>query len=136
MPPSELSRQGFRARQARLAAWLSREGLFAGVLDDFESARNGTLRWLCGQPTDAILVVFASGRSVLVPWDVNMAAEMAEVDRVIPYTEFKRSFRDAMEGILNEAGPARAASAGSSFPRARRSSARRSSRTACRASRS
>ncbi len=105
MPPSEQSRTAFRARQSRLAAWLSREGLLAAVLDDFEDARCGTVRWLCGQPTDAILLVFATGASVLVPWDVNMAAAMAEVDRVIPYTDFKRSFADAVAGVLAGAGP-------------------------------
>jgi Xaa-Pro dipeptidase len=111
LPPSEKARAAFRSRQARLAAWLGREGLRAAVLDDFEGARCGTVRWLCGQPTDAILVVFAAGRSVLVPWDVNMAAAMAEVDRVIPYADFKRSFGDAVAGVLAEAGGAGAGGA-------------------------
>jgi Xaa-Pro dipeptidase len=109
LPPSEQSRGAFRARQSRLAAWLTREGLAGAVLDDFEGARCGTVRWLCGQPTDAILVVFATGTSVLVPWDVNMAAAMAEVDRVIPYSDFKRSFTDAVAGVL--AGAAAGAAA-------------------------
>lgn len=109
MPPSEKARAAFRARQSRLAAWLGREGIAAAVLDDFEGARCGTVRWLCGQPTDAILVVFAAGRSVLVPWDVNMAAAMAEVDRVIPYADFKRSYADAVAGVLDGSGAAAAA---------------------------
>jgi Xaa-Pro dipeptidase len=105
LPRSDRSRETCRERQARLAAWLSGEGLAACVLEDFEGARNRTLRWLSGQPTDAILVVFATGRSVLVPWDVNLANERAAVDRIIPYTDFKRSFREAVTSVLKENGP-------------------------------
>lgn len=53
---------------------------------------------------DAILFVFASGRTVLVPWDANLANEMSAVDEVVPYTNFKRSFREAVTTVLKEAG--------------------------------
>jgi Xaa-Pro dipeptidase len=53
---------------------------------------------------DALLVVFASGRSVLVPWDVNIANERAVVDRIIPYTEFNRSFKEAVIGVIRQEG--------------------------------
>lgn len=104
MSHPEASRESFRARQARLAAWLAREGLFACVLEDSEGSRNQALRWLSGQPTDAILVTFADGQTVLVPWDVNLANQRAIADRIIPYTDFKRSFREAVIGVLKEKG--------------------------------
>ncbi len=104
MPPSEASREAFRARQARFSAWLAEAGIFACVLDDFESQRSSSVRWLCGHPTDAILFVFARGETVLVPWDLNLANEMSTVGRVIPYTDFKRSFREAVVSVLSEAG--------------------------------
>jgi Xaa-Pro dipeptidase len=71
-------------------------------VDDFENQRTSTLRWLCGHPADGVLFIFATGRTVLVPWDVNMANERSVVDRVIPYTDFKRSFRQAVIGVLEE----------------------------------
>jgi Xaa-Pro dipeptidase len=94
----------YRDRQARLAAGLSERGIFALVLEDFEGLRTRSLRYLCGHPMDGILFVFASGASVLVPWDVNMAAERAVVDRVVPYAEFRRSFRTAVTSVLRENG--------------------------------
>jgi Xaa-Pro dipeptidase len=100
----EEPQESFRKRQARLAAWLVQEGVFACVLEDFENARNLAIRWLSGHPTDAILVAFADGQTVLVPWDVNLANERAVVDRIIPYTDFKRSFREAVMGVLKEEG--------------------------------
>lgn len=55
---------------------------------------------------DAILFVFASGKTVLVPWDLNLAREMSVVDQIIPYTDFKRSFREAIAAVLAQAGHA------------------------------
>jgi Xaa-Pro dipeptidase len=74
------------------------------VLEDFENSRNQTLRWLSGHPADAIFVAFADGRTVLVPWDVNLANDRAAADRIIPYTDFKRSFREAVIGVLKGNG--------------------------------
>ncbi len=102
-PPEDL-RRAFRSRQAALRAWLSDQGLFACVLDDFENQRSNSLRWLCGHPTDALLFVFASGASVLVPWDINLANERATADRIIPYTDYQRSFREAIIAVLRENG--------------------------------
>jgi Xaa-Pro dipeptidase len=116
LPPSESAAAAYRGRQARLAEWLQRGGLFACVLEDNETARASSVRWLTGHPMDAMLFVFASGTSVLVPWDANMAAERAVAGQVIPSTEFKRSSRDTVKAVLNDHG-AQAAVAG---PRARR----------------
>jgi Xaa-Pro dipeptidase len=53
---------------------------------------------------DALLFTFASGATVLVPWDTNMANDRSAVDRIVPYTEFKRSFREAVIAVLRESG--------------------------------
>ena len=74
------------------------------MLEDFENLRSRHVRWLSGHPMDALLVVAASGESVLVPWDVNMAAERARVDRVVPYTDFKRSYKEAVASVLRSLG--------------------------------
>jgi len=102
--PSDAPAAAFRDRQARLAAWLARAGMHACVIDDFENLRNNSLRWLTGHPMDAMLFVFADGATVLVPWDVNMANGHAVVGEIIPYTEYKRSFRDAVIGVLRAHG--------------------------------
>jgi Xaa-Pro dipeptidase len=104
LPPSDSSVDVFRGRQARLSAWLAGSGIHACVIDDFENQRSATLRWLSGHPMDALLFVFSSGRTVLVPWDENMAHARSAVDQVIPYTEFKRSFREAVISVLKADG--------------------------------
>ena len=67
MRPSEAECAAIRSRQARAAEWMTRNGLYAAVLDDFENLRNNSVRWLCGHPMDAMLFLFASGKTVLVP---------------------------------------------------------------------
>ena len=103
-------------RDWRAAEWMARNGIYAAVLEDFEHQRNSTVRWLSGHPMDALLFVFSPGRTVLVPWDINVASERSVVEQVIPYTEFKRSFKDAVTGVLKANG-VEAAVGG---PRARR----------------
>jgi Xaa-Pro dipeptidase len=83
---------------------MTRNGLHAAVLDDFENQRSNSVRWLSGHPMDAVLFLFATGKTVLVPWDVNIANQRSVVDHIIPYTEFKRSFKEAVTGVLRENG--------------------------------
>lgn len=104
--------EGPRERQSRVVSYLCEKGVFALVLEDFESLRSRSVRYLSGHPMDAILFVFADGRTVLVPWDVTMARGRASVDSVIPYTSFQRTFSEAVAAVLEqnglkEAGPSR-----------------------------
>jgi Xaa-Pro dipeptidase len=105
-----------RVRQARTAEWMARNGVYAAVLDDFENQRSATVRWLSGHPMDALLFLFSSGKTVLVPWDVNIARERSVVGSIVPYTDFRRSFKEAVTTVLRENG-VEAAVGG---PRARR----------------
>lgn len=93
-----------RERRAKVAEHLKEAGFFAVVLEDFENLRSSSLRWLCGHPSDAILVIFQDGRSVLVPWDQAMAESRADADRIVPYTRFRRSFAEAVATVLKENG--------------------------------
>lgn len=104
MPQSEEVTAAFRARQARVAEWLTRHGVYAAVLEDFEHQRNSSVRWLSGHPMDALLFIFANGRSVLVPWDINVANSRSVATQIIPYTEFKRSFKEAVTAVLKTNG--------------------------------
>jgi len=95
---------------------MARGGIYAAVLEDFEHQRSAMVRWLSGHPMDALLFLFSSGKSVLVPWDLNIARERSVVGEVVPYTEFGRSFREAVLSVLKRNG-VEAAVAG---PRGRR----------------
>jgi Xaa-Pro dipeptidase len=83
---------------------MTRNGIYAAVLEDFEHQRSSMVRWLSGHPMDALLFLFSSGQSVLVPWDANIARERSAVSEVIPYTEFRRSFKEAFLSVLKSHG--------------------------------
>jgi len=116
LPASSETAAAFRARQARAAEWMTRNGIYAAVLEDFEHQRTSMVRWLSGHPMDSLLFLFSSGKSVLVPWDVNIARERSVAGEVIPYTEFRRSFKEAVLTVLKRSGVEAAVSG----PRGRR----------------
>lgn len=62
--------------------------------------RDSDVRYLTGMPTDSLLFLFRTGKSVLVPWDEILAGKRAEVDEIIPYTEFGRKLNTAAPAVL------------------------------------
>ncbi|MDR2631156.1 MAG: Xaa-Pro peptidase family protein [Spirochaetaceae bacterium] len=80
----------FETRRNRLYDWMAMEGVTLAMFEDFEGRRDPSLRWLTGQPGDALLFLSLNKQSLLVPWDSNMAALYAQADMVIPYAEFDR----------------------------------------------
>ncbi len=91
----------YRERQARVASVLREEGIDLAVLADFEGMRDRSVRWLCGQPSDALLFLSDAG-SLLVAWDVPMAERHAVVDRILPYSEFERSLPRAVAAVARD----------------------------------
>jgi Xaa-Pro dipeptidase len=88
------------SRIARVAARLAAEGTGAALFEDAEGRRDQAVRYLTGQPGDALLVVSADGSSLLVAWDVNLARAMAGGIEIAPYSDFSRLPRAALAGAL------------------------------------
>jgi Xaa-Pro dipeptidase len=80
----------YEARRNRLYDWMAQEGIALAMFEDFEDCRNASLRWLTGQPGDALLFLSVDRKSLLVPWDANMALLYAQADITIPYADFER----------------------------------------------
>lgn len=80
----------YETRRERLYDWMAQEGLGLLMFEDVEGRRDPAIRWLSGQPGDALLFLSVDKRSVLVPWDANVAALYANADAVVPYGEFER----------------------------------------------
>ena len=93
-----------KARRDRVAARLRDEGLAAVLVEDAEGRRDFSLRYLTGQPGDAVLLVAADGRSILVAWDVNMARLRADADEILAYSDFERQPARALAGMLERLG--------------------------------
>ncbi len=92
----------YRSRQHRICDYLGAENFDVGVILDFEGLRSHSLRYLSGQPEDALLFVFAKGESLLVPWDVSMARAVAAADKLIPYETYGRSIFKCIKTVFQE----------------------------------
>ncbi|MCL2319248.1 MAG: Xaa-Pro peptidase family protein [Treponema sp.] len=88
----------YQKRREKLYDWMAREGIALVMIEDFEERRNPAVRWLTGQPGDALLFLSADRRSLLAPWDINMAAFHANADILLPYSEFDRRPVKALRG--------------------------------------
>lgn len=94
----------FFERQKKAAQALAEKGVYAAVIKDFEGSRNSSVRYLTGHPTDAAFFIFADGKTILVPWDVNLAKQYAFSGEIIPYTDFDRNFIKAAISIFGKEG--------------------------------
>ncbi len=90
----------YTPRISKLADWLANERLAAALFVDVEGQRDLNIRYLTGHPSDALLFVPADGKTILIPWDVNLAKTVAEATEIIPYTDFDRSLTTAVESIV------------------------------------
>ena len=79
---------------------MAQDGIALVMIEDFEERRNPAIRWLTGQPGDALLFLSVDRRSLLVPWDINMAMLFAEADALLSYGEFERQPVKALQGAL------------------------------------
>ncbi|MDR1074303.1 MAG: Xaa-Pro peptidase family protein [Treponema sp.] len=70
---------------------MAKEDVALVMFEDVEGRRDPSVRWLTGQPGDALLFLSAADRkSLLVPWDVNIANVYADADAIAPYNDFGR----------------------------------------------
>lgn len=99
-----MEKEVFFERQKKAAQALAEKGIYAAVIKDFEGCRNSSLRYLTGHPTDAAFFIFADGKTILVPWDVNLAKQYAFSGEIIPYTDFDRNFIKAAISVFENKG--------------------------------
>lgn len=90
----------YKKRRERIYDWMEKEGIALVMAADFEEHRSPAIRWLSGQPGDALLFLSIAKCSLLVPWDINLAEIFAEVESIIPYGEFDRRPIKALSGAI------------------------------------
>ncbi len=93
----------YRARRNKLAAKMRESGTGACVFIDSEEHRDPAVPYYTNHPTDAVLLIFSDGYTVLVPWDENLAHQQAFYDKLVPYTRYKNKEIDATLAVLNVA---------------------------------
>ncbi len=94
----------YQRRRADLVTWMARNSISVVVLEDTEGRREKAVRYFSGHPGDALLIITITGHAVLCPWDENLAERMADVDVVIPYSEYGRHPVAAAAGIIEKIG--------------------------------
>ncbi|KQC12901.1 MAG: hypothetical protein APR63_09905 [Desulfuromonas sp. SDB] len=81
---------------------LKQKNIDAYLIWDMEGNRNANLKYLSGHPEDAILILFADGHKVLIPWDTILAKKLSKVDLVVNFKKFGKSYFGAAKLILQE----------------------------------
>ena len=90
----------FEKRRNILIEEMQKTNIQAVVFHDDENHRNPAVRYYTNHPSDAILIITKNGKSVLCPWDINIANQKSFVDSIVPYTKFDRNKIKAVEGLL------------------------------------
>jgi Xaa-Pro dipeptidase len=91
----------YETRREKIYNWMARENIAFLSFEDTEGRRDTSIRWLTGQPGDALLFLSVDKQALLVPWDINMAMIYAVVDTIIPYSEFDRQSIKALRACAD-----------------------------------
>lgn len=81
---------------------MTREDISVLVLCDREGMRSANIRYLTGHPSDAVLFIFRNKKSILLPWDMDLAEKKSSGVILKPYTAYNRDFAGAIMAILHE----------------------------------
>ena len=92
----------FEKRRNVLIEEMKNSNIQAVVFSDNENHRNPAMRYYTNHPSDAIFILTKTGKSVLCPWDINIANQKAFVETIIPFTKFDRDEIKAVDGILKK----------------------------------
>lgn len=91
----------YAGRRAKLADFLKENNTGCAVFIDSEEHRDPAIRYYTGHSSDAVLLIFSDGFSILVPWDENLAKANACYDKMVPYTRYKNDSIQAVKSLLN-----------------------------------
>ncbi|GMO25795.1 MAG: Xaa-Pro peptidase family protein [Termitinemataceae bacterium] len=80
---------GFIERRKKVFEWMHQEGIDLVMFEDCEARRDQAVRYLCGQPGDALLFLSAGEKTLLMPWDIYMAQRHAKVDMLLEYSMYQ-----------------------------------------------
>ena len=91
----------YETRRRRLADFMKQNNVSAAVFEDSEEHRDASVRYFCGHISDGILIIDNDAKSILIPWDINLANENAFADKIIPFTRYERDNVRAIKAALS-----------------------------------
>jgi Xaa-Pro dipeptidase len=92
----------YQARLERIWDWMAQEEVAMVMFEDTEGRRDASIRWLTGQPGDALLFLSLDRKSLLVPWDMIIAKAYAKASFIVPYNDFDRMPKKAIRGAADK----------------------------------
>ena len=91
----------YQKRVNKLAENLNSTGTDFIVFEDSEDKRDPAIRYFCGHPSDAVLIISKNAECFLFPWDENLAKEKASKKaQIISYTKYNRNSVKAVSSFL------------------------------------
>lgn len=87
-------------RREKLVEFMNQNKINAVVFEDTEERRDVSVRYFTGHPSDALWICANNGKSVLIPWDENLAKERSVDVKIVPYNKYGRRNTDAVLDIL------------------------------------
>ena len=96
----EQMKEIFEARRNAFAKEMENAKIGAVIFEDTEGRRDPSVRYFSGHINDAILIIASNGKSILIPWDENLAQQNAFVDKVIPFTRYERQTVRSVKAVL------------------------------------
>ncbi|MCI1209345.1 MAG: Xaa-Pro peptidase family protein [Treponema sp.] len=91
----------YKTRREKLTGFMKDNAVTAVVFEDTEERRDPAVRYFTGHPGDALFIITADNRGILVPWDENLAKKQAVVETIEPYSKFDRKNIKAVKEILD-----------------------------------
>ncbi|MDY3885834.1 MAG: Xaa-Pro peptidase family protein [Treponema sp.] len=91
----------YEKRIKKVVDYLIENSIGAAVFIDNESHREPAIRYFTGHSSDAVFIIYNTGSSVLIPWDIILAENFAICKKIIPFTRYKNSTIDALKANLN-----------------------------------
>lgn len=92
----------YKSRRQKVYSYMKENSIDVAIFSDNEDCRDHSLRYLTGHPSDALAILAASGKCILIPWDINLAKEKAHAEEIIPSTNFDRSDLKAIKECLKK----------------------------------
>lgn len=74
-------------------------------ITDWESARDVNMRYLTGHIMDANLIVTSGGETMLLPWDVDLAEDHAQVDTLVTDKDSRHNPADYVKEVAKKDNP-------------------------------
>jgi len=96
----------YTSRFNKIYDWMAQEGIALVMLEDTESRRDQNIRWLTGQPGDALLFLSVDRKAILTAWDINLAKIFASQSPVTiaSYNDYDRKPCKAIAMIAKKFG--------------------------------